>query len=211
MENVKIFVEGEADIRFIKQYSKYILGEELKEGVVAKTGGWSTITSPNQDGQAIRNAMKKNTDDGGINLIIFDVDDDFSQRQAEITGWKTKYNLDFELFLFPNNSDKGALEELLERIINLKNQPIFDCWAGYEKCISTKTIEGRSTPLTIPARKTKIYGYLETLLGSSNSEKAKIKEVNRNYLDASHWDLDSEYLNPLKVFLLKYLQEGMNV
>ncbi len=207
MENVKIFVEGEADVRFIQQYSKYIFNEDFKAGIIDKTGGWSKITSPNQEGIAIQNLMKNNTDDGGINLVIFDADADFNQRQSEILSWKAKYNLDFELFLFPNNSDTGALEELLESIINPINQPIFDCWEKYENCIETKIIEGRSIPLTIPAKKTKIYGYLETLLGSSNSEKAKIKEINRNYLDSNHWKLESESLIPLKEFLTKHLQE----
>lgn len=46
-------------------------------------------------------------------LIVFDADADSAQRKAEILAWKVKYKLDFELFLFPNNSDTGALEDLL--------------------------------------------------------------------------------------------------
>ncbi len=55
--------------------------------------------------------------------------------------------------------------------------------------------------LTTPAKKTKIYTYLETLLGKSKSQKKQIKDANRNYENTKHWNLDAEYLEPLKEFL----------
>lgn len=55
--------------------------------------------------------------------------------------------------------------------------------------------------LTIP---TKIYAYLEVLL--RETRKAMIKYPRRNYKNIAHWNLDSEYLIPLKDFLLKYIQ-----
>jgi len=59
--------------------------------------------------------------------------------------------------------------------------------------------------LTIPAKKTKIYAYLETLLGMSKSQKKLIKDANRKCENTQHWNLDAEYLEPLKEFLMKYL------
>ena len=47
----------------------------------------------------------------------------------------------------------------------------------------------------------KIYGYLEALLGEKKSQKELIKEANRNYENTQHWNLDTEYLEPLKAFL----------
>ena len=52
------------------------------------------------------------------------------------------------------------------------------------------------------AKKTKIYGYLEALLGESKSQKELIKEANRNYENPQHWNLDAEYLEPLRNFLV---------
>ena len=72
--------------------------------------------------------------------------------------------------------------------------------------MKTKTVEGRIEPLTVPAKKTKIYGYLEALLGASNKEKEKIKDKKRDYKNTKHWNLDSVYLNPLKEFLSKHLK-----
>ena len=67
-------------------------------------------------------------------------------------------------------------------------------------------IPGRTPPpLTTPAKKTKIYGYLEALLGESKSQKELIKEAKRNYEETLHWNLDADYLKPLKEFLEKHL------
>lgn len=51
------------------------------------------------------------------------------------------------------------------------------------------------------SKNTKIYGYLEALLGETKSQKELIKEANRNYENPQHWNLDDEYLEPLKKFL----------
>ena len=54
-------------------------------------------------------------------------------------------------------------------------------------------------------KKTKIYAYLETLLGKSRSQKELIKDRNRNYENPLHWNLNSKYMEPLKVFLIDNL------
>ena len=58
-------------------------------------------------------------------------------------------------------------------------------------------------PLTTPAKKTKIYGYLEALLGASGEQKKLIKEANRNYENPQHWNLEAKYLEPLRKYLMK--------
>jgi hypothetical protein len=197
---VKIFVEGIADVKFMSDYISYIRPcFIIDKDTIIESGGWTN------NREKIQNLMTQNIDNGGVNLVIFDADTDFNARKKEIEDWKTQSRLNFEIFLFPNNSDVGALEDLLEKIILKKNQPIFDCWDRYERCLESKAIEGRTTPLTTPAKKTKIYGYLEALLGTSKKEKEKIKEKERNYKDTEHWNLDADFLNPLKDFLLANL------
>ena len=56
-------------------------------------------------------------------------------------------------------------------------------------------------------KETKIYTYLEALLGESKSQKELIKEVNRNYENPQHWNLDSGYLVPLKRFLVNSIMQ----
>ena len=100
------------------------------------------------------------------------------------------------------------MEDLLENIINPDNQPVMDCWSTYEGELGKVRIPTKTPPtLTIPAKKTKIYAYLETLLGKSKSQKKLLKDANRNYENAQHWDLDAEYLEALKEFLKKNLMD----
>ena len=47
----------------------------------------------------------------------------------------------------------------------------------------------------------KIYGYLEALLAPK--QKDLIKERNRNYENPQHWNLDADFLEPLKGFIKK--------
>lgn len=201
MKSFTIFVEGIADVAFIKQYIHHLTGIMVDDKNILSLDGWTKLK-----GTTWQQRMKTNTANDVQNIVIIDADKDIDARRKDILDWKQKNSLEFELFLLPNDKDQGALEDLLERIINPNNQPIFDCWEGYEKELVKLNIPGRTPPpLTTPAKKTKIYGYLEALLGETKREKELIKEVNRNYKDSRHWKLDSEYLEPLKEFLEKNL------
>ena len=117
--------------------------------------------------------------------------------------------MEFELFLLPNDKDAGALEDLLENIINPDNQPVMNCWQTYEGELAKVRIPTKTPPtLTIPAKKTKIYAYLETLLGKTRSQKELIKDRNRNYETPQHWNLDAEYLESLKRFLVENIMHA---
>jgi hypothetical protein len=196
-----IFVEGEADARFFGQYINHVLGESIPEERLVILNGWNNLKT---ETYAMR--MRSMTANGGINLVILDADKDIEARRHDIVAWKQASGVQFNLFLLPNDKDSGALEDMLERIINPVNRPILDCWEDYEKELVKLDIPGRTPPpLTTPAKKTKIYGYLEALLGETRSQKELIKEVNRNYQDKRHWNLDAEYLEPLKSFLCQYI------
>ncbi len=200
-ERFHIIVEGFADLVFIKQYYRHLFGKPAPEGFIFKTDGKDNLPK-------FANQMHTMSANGGINLVIFDADEDIEARRKELLSIKEQFGIEFELFLFPNDRDKGALEDLLENIINSNNQPIFECWEGYEKELVKLDIPGRTPPpLTTPAKKTKIYGYLEALLGPSSDEKKLIKEPNRNYENTQHWNLDVEYLGALKGFLERNLKE----
>jgi hypothetical protein len=216
----QIFVEGEGDVKFISDYIAHIVPNSTVEmdnkGKVANISidgvskikvrglnGWTDIQNVHSE------FIPNTTNEEGVNLIIFDADTvenegGFAKRKQEIED-KNK-GLSYEIFLFPNNQDDGALEELLENIIVNNNKPIFDCWDGYEQCLRSKTIAGRAKPLTTPAKKSKIYAYLSALLDNSKKQQDLAKDPNRDYNNAEHWNLDAEYLKPLKDFLLANLQ-----
>lgn len=198
-----IYVEGVADVRFISQYIHHLFDIIVPEERIVKLDGWTNLK-----GTTWQQRMKAITDKGGTNIVIIDADNDIDARRSDILAWKTENNLDFELFLLPNNKDAGALEDLLENIVNPNNRPILKCWENYEKELVKLDIPGRTPPpLTTPAKKTKIYGYLEALLLDSKSQKELIKEVKRDYENTQHWNLDAEYLKGLKEFLEKNIKE----
>jgi hypothetical protein len=219
---VQIFAEGDGDVKFISDYIAHIVPgatvkilkgkvahismDDVPEIKVQGLNGWTDI-------QHVHNQFIQNTANNGVNLIIFDADSienegGFTKRKQDI-GDKMK-GLSHEIFLFPNNQGDGALECLLENIINKKNTPIFECWGKFEICLqehASKEIyqEDENKKLTTPAKKSKIYVYLEALLGKTKEEKKRIKDPNREYQNSEYWNLDADYLNPLKEFLLKYL------
>lgn len=200
-QRIKIFVEGIADKIFLRQYVKNAFNILLTCDDIITTGGWQEIKS-----NTIVNQLKKNTANGGMNLVIFDADSDVESRKAQLEQIKQEKNIAFDLFLMPDNQSAGALEDLLERIINPENQCIMDCWHRYEDDLKGQIIAWKTpTTPTSPAKKSMIYGYLEALLGTSKSQKDMIKEKNRNYADKKHWNLMSEALLPLRSFLSSYL------
>lgn len=197
-----IFVEGIADVVFIKQYVRHIFGVTIPDDRIEKLDGWTNLK-----GWTWQQRMRTNTANEGTNIVIIDADDNIDARRSDVLAWKQQHELEFELFLLPNDKDAGALEDLLENIINPDNQPVMDCWQTYEGELANVRIPTKTPPtLTIPAKKTKIYAYLETLLGNSKTQKEQIKDANRNYENTQHWDLDVEYLEPLKEFLVENLQ-----
>jgi hypothetical protein len=227
---VDIYVEGQADQRFLadllKTWYGYNLDREskIREDVqqvdikVQVSNGDSAFTEP-KGWNNIKNSLKTSVEAGSKVLIILDADgkkkDDTTEEKSEkvrirreivkntISNDITGFDFETQLYLWPNNQVPGTLEDLLETIINPDNQPILECWSSFEQCISS--IPEKS--LTLPANKTKIYAYLETLLGSTDSEKKKIKESNRDYTNTAHWNLDPTHKNlqPLKTFLDQHL------
>lgn len=197
-----LYVEGIADVVFFKQYLQHCFEIVVPDEWFVNLEGWTNIK-----GITALRRMHSTTDNGGVNIVILDADNNFEARRNEVQEWKQKNAVEFDLFLLPNNHDTGTLEDLLENIINPNNRPIFGCWEHYEQELVQLDIPGRTPPpLTTPAKKTKIYGYLEALL--EPKQKDLIKERNRNYENPQHWNLDAEYLEPLKRFIKSKLESN---
>lgn len=203
MNKCKIYVEGIADQKFIADFISFhynvsMIKVKFKDGKQIKNENLIDIEGKDSL-HAVTPLLKINSAKNISNIIIFDADDNIESRRKELRDFKNENDVEFDFFLFPNDKDNGELEELLVNIINSENKGIFDCWDNYENCL--KKI---SSDMTLPAKKTKIYAYLEPLHGKSKSQKKKIKEENRNYKNEKHWVLNNSYLNPLKTFLDKY-------
>ena len=203
MKKVQIFVEGIADQKFLQDiisewYGVHLtMGSLSKSGDILETQGKDVFETENKLKQ-LTQIFKLNRLNNVQNLLIFDADK-FYNTQLNISEIAKEQG--FKFFLLPDNQSDGDLETLLEKIINPANHTIFDCWKDYEQCLSQKP------NFTTPARKTKIYAYLEALVGESKSQKDLIKEAKRDYRNKLHWILDTQeapILQRLKSFLDPY-------
>ena len=85
---IKFYVEGIADIKFLSDYIRFQYNVSLGNDDIIETGGWTKILSDGEGGEMITNKMMQNSDNDGLNLLIFDADSDFNQRVRELEKWK---------------------------------------------------------------------------------------------------------------------------
>lgn len=138
-------MEGIADKRFIEQLLESVFSQNIPSDNIIKTDGYTNLTATNKE-QTFINEMLRTTDDGGINLVIFDADSNCERRRTELLDWKRRSKVDFELFLLPDNANSGELEDLLMQTINPVNQPAMErhfdasCQEDSNLCLSGSTV-----------------------------------------------------------------------
>lgn len=206
---IRIFCEGKSDQRFLRDFLKVhyqidISDKDLKDNkFIQNLESWNKLKSQKEK---ITESYSEYT-----SLIFLDADDEkvtdkpgFNETITFVNDLMSEWNWEkYDVFVLPNNQDNGTIEDLLENIINIKNKKIFDCWSGFEECLS------KGNSLTIPAKKSKIYSYLECLHGVTNQEKEKCKDANRDFQDENLWEiknLENPYISKLKEFLDKHLK-----
>lgn len=147
--------------------------------------------------------LKKRIQEGEKILIIFDADNNYEEskqnieKQLKELGVKEEEK-NYDIFLMPNNKDKGTLEDLFEKIAKCKD--VLKCFDKYCKCItivqkkSMQEKESIEVQIQLSRKKTKIYAYFEAL-GCIKKKGKKFK------IDDRFFDLENEYLKPLKNFL----------
>lgn len=107
-------------------------------------------------------------------LILFDANSDLEKRKTEIKKWmksheeNLKKEMNYKVFLFPDNTSCGNFETLLERIA--KHRKIFCCLEKMGKCLSDENIYYSSNP------KEKMYVYITCLAGNTGENIKKIKK-----------------------------------
>lgn len=205
---IRIFCEGISDQRFLRDFLKVhyniaISDKELNDNKpIQNLGSWNKLKIQKPQ---ITEIFSEYT-----SLIFLDADDEkaidkpgFEATIKFVTQLMTEWNwTKYDIFVLPNHQDTGTVEDLLENIINKEHSQIFECWNEFESCLS------KNKSLTIPAKKSKIYSYLECLHGITNQEKDKCKDPNRDFQDENLWDirnLENPYILKLKTFLDKHL------
>lgn len=206
---IRIFCEGISDQRFLRDFLKVhydidISDKELNDNkLIQNLRSWNKLK--------IQKEQITETFSEYTSLIFLDADDEkvidkagFNATIQFVTELMATWNWSkYDIFVLPNHQDTGTVEDLLENVINKKHSQIFECWNEFENCLS------KDKSLTIPAKKSKIYSYLECLHGVTNQEKDKCKDPNRDFQDESLWDiknLENPYILKLKTFLDKHLK-----
>src|SRR3989339_70754 len=201
---VHIFIEDKVDTKvgnFIKVYLKNI---NLPVPQIDSTNGYTNL-------HLVRIKFKENTDQGIKNIIIFDADDklnkgSYSKRKQYLESKQKELDVNFECFLFPNNADDGDFELLLEKIINPKHKILLNCFESYEKCISQRKNSKGICIYNSLDRKSKMYSYINAFPKSNKIEERMKNKYDWFFDNPEFWDLDHQYLNNFKKFLLKQIK-----
>ncbi|MBC7425924.1 MAG: hypothetical protein H7321_05255 [Bacteroidia bacterium] len=128
--------------------------------------------------------------------LFIDADKDYDSRLEYYTDKKAEIG-DYNLFLMPDNSNNGNLESIYEAIA--KNTSFWTCFETYNNCI-----ESLNYKRTLP--KSKVYAYIEALRDNENS-KDLFNKTNFPKLINQHFDLNHEYLKPLKDFVNSHISQ----
>ena len=201
MSKVCIFIESDKETtnegHFVRHMATLVYAGNSKEIEIVGTGGYTNL-----DQFAVQ--MQRNTDNGIKNLVIFDADfpkeGGFEKRNLKLLNLKEKEKVDFELFLFPNNQDDGTFEHLLEHLATEEHKGLLECFEGYESCI-----RGRNNPKYVsPDQKAKMYAYVSTQTDPNDIKMFKKGDWRFNQTDL--WNLNVDYLTPLKNFLSSHLK-----
>jgi hypothetical protein len=174
--------KGSIEENFIQTILKNNLSQGMFENTtLIGTGGWTNLNLVHQE-------FKKTLDEGGKNLIVFDADAPYNKggfniRKDEIDKICKGLGYNYHLFLFPNNKDDGNFETLLERLINPNHKILLDCFSQYENCISSSKNSKGENLYIVPAKKAKIYSYIQAF-PKSNSQMENLK-------NKGNWDFDN--------------------
>lgn len=179
-----IFVEGKSDRDFLKIYLKYLnIDDQAYEIEIVGNGDGGKDNIINT--KKIEKKMDKF-------LVIFDADDDYMAAKDNIKKQIINPNAKYEIFLFPNDEEKGCLENIYEKIA-IKNNFI-QCFKKYEECINKNLKEDQKINLSA---KSLLYAYLEACGVGTNIDKIKRAQLQEIF------NFKDEYLVKLKDFLEK--------
>lgn len=132
--------------------------------------------------------------------IIQDADNNFEKSKENIENAIQNSKIDknkIDIFLTPNNQDKGDLETLL--LSTIKNNNIIECFDDYKKCL-LRNDEIHPKALN----KGQVYAYTmysqkgENLYKTQDSFMYKKK---KEYYDTKLWDLEKEEFKPIIKFV----------
>lgn len=180
----------------LHHFPKYKLSEDYE---VIGTGGKDKL-------HEFQTKFQENTFNDGINIVIYDADSSinkggFSKRKKYYSNQKNDLNIDFDLFLWPNNHSDGDFETMLLKITLPKHKGLIDCFNQYARRL--KRLRNNKIKYNLPNRKGCVHSYISAM-PMTRKEKELLSKGYWAFENKDYWNLNSEYINPLKDFLGKY-------
>ena len=199
---IKIFIEAQkkqtSEYHFMDDFLGRTLGIPQEEYEIVPANGWTNLKN-------LSSALRLNKINGDKNLIIFDADRSdndggFKKREKEITTILHEMKTDAQLFLFPNNRDDGTFEDLLKNIMVHENhERFFDCYNDYTACLGEDYVH--------PNLKGEVFTYISSMKTLPNKIRRSLGNGDWQFTNKEYWNLKSDYLFPLKEFILKSIKE----
>ena len=194
---IKIFVEAQkkqtSEYHYMDDYVSGTLGIPKDQYDIVPANGWTNIRN-------LSTALQLNTIQGFKNLIIFDADrpatgGGFDRRKKDILSILKEKKAEADLFLFPNNRDDGMFEDLLKNIMVHENhERFFDCYHDYTSCLGDGYVH--------PNLKGEVFTYISSMKSLPNKVRRNLGSGDWQFSNKEYWNLDAEYLLPLKEFIL---------
>jgi hypothetical protein len=196
-----IITEGKDEV-FIREYLDFLGYKNEVDFKTDSIGGWTKL-------ELSESYLRRYIDEGHTVVLAFDADTILNKggykiRLDEIDVILAKVNLKIDTFLFPNNSEDGDYEALLERIVVADRSGVFKCFDSYESCV--RGLETDDLKFITPIRKSRIYAYMETFPESNRLKDKEFRKNGTNFFKSPlYWDLNSVSLQPLFNFLTSRL------
>jgi hypothetical protein len=201
----RIFVEGEIDKVFIEALLKKHFNIENDKLVIVSGGKDNLKRLP-----ILFDVERKNK--SAKNLLIFDTDyiEKGGGRAKRIEEYKMiqkELNLNFEIYLFPNNDEtEGEVEDLIKTCF-LADFAFFDeCWNGMISCLENNKIE---KPLNVPAKEGFLFSKIDLFKNHRQNETWNYAKLTKyDYTDEGIWNLETKN-NPKLEKLVHFIKENL--
>ena len=205
---VQVFIEAKREDTPEGVFLRTLIQEFVPDSfpfVVNAVNGWSNLCEP-----ANVMLMQTNSQEGGKNLVIFDADSQengggHALRLKTLKEKLAAYDLQAEIFLWPDNQSDGTVESLMLDVARKDlHAEFFDCYGDYEACLrGVKDADGSLT-YHCPDLKAKAFAYISSMKLSNNHRK-HLGRGDWQFDNPDYWDLGSEKLEAIKAFLLEQL------
>jgi len=204
----KIFVEGITDQACIEKILELKYGISFPHNGIAadkaiiNCGGWNKLKT------SLFLIDEYRKDMGGKNLVIFDADGKnneggYQKRYNQLMSVAGELNIKFEIFLFPNNSADGILEDFYCSCFKKEMKFFEDCWQGMLLCFEQNN--NFDLKLNSPSVYDKVYSYVD-LFEEYKTVEYKNTKTKRHYFDMGIWEFDFEHNDNLQK-LISFIED----